>query len=142
MTPSEVRNELLSQHAQIRVMLEVTRAVAQTTRAGDPRASLLRLADALRVHNRREEELLKDLVLSADAWGATRAAIMTEEHIQEHAQLCEALLEVPYTPVELSVSPILAVIDSIREHMDREEKTFLNEDVLHDDVVIANQSDG
>jgi hypothetical protein len=125
-------------------MMAATRAVAEDagSGAGDPRASLLHLANALRTHNLREEALLKDIILSTDAWGAARAAIMTEAHVKEHARLCEALLEIPYAPVELARSAIAAVVDSIREHMDREEEAFLGEDVLRDDIVVANQSGG
>jgi CBS domain-containing protein len=142
MTPSEIRSELLSQHSKIRTMLEATCLATQVDRAGDPRAHLLRLADALRAHNLREEVLLKDLVLGADAWGAARVAIMIEEHIQEHTRLCQALDQAPYTPVEPIVSGILAAIEEIRAHMDREEAAFLNESVLCDDIIVVNQADG
>jgi hypothetical protein len=123
-------------------MLEATCLATQVDRAGDPRAHLLRLADALRAHNLREEVLLKDLVLGADAWGAARVAIMIEEHIQEHTRLCQALDQAPYTPVEPIVSGILAAIEEIRAHMDREEAAFLNESVLCDDIIVVNQADG
>jgi hypothetical protein len=96
----------------------------------------------LRAHNLREEVLLKDLVLGADAWGAARVAIMIEEHIQEHTRLCQALDQAPYTPVEPIVSGILAAIEEIRAHMDREEAAFLNESVLCDDIIVVNQADG
>jgi hypothetical protein len=56
--------------------------------------------------------------------------------------LCQALDQAPYTPVEPIVSGILAAIEEIRAHMDREEAAFLNESVLCDDIIVVNQADG
>ena len=147
MKPSEIRRELLQQHAEIRIMMEVTLTIAKGTRVGVPdRGDLpdcvVRLADALRAHNQREEALLRDLILSVDAWGPARAAIMTEEHEKEHERLNAALLGVPRTPIEFAAAGVIALVALIRQHMDREEAAFLGEDVLRDDVVVTNQSDG
>jgi Hemerythrin HHE cation binding domain len=147
MKPSEIRNELLHQHAQIRIMIDVTLTIAEGARVGAPgrgdlQGCVVRLADALRTHNQREEALLRDLIPSIDAWGPARAAIMTEEHKREHDRLDAAMLGVPCTPVEFAAAGIVALVELIRQHMDREEAVFLGEDVLRDDVVVTNQSDG
>ena len=147
MKPSEIRGELLQQHAQIRVMMDVTLTIAKGTRVGAPdggdlQGCLVRLADAVRTHNLREEALLRDLIPSVDAWGPARAAIMIAEHMKEHERLHAALLGVPCTPVEFAAAGIVALVELIREHLDREEAAFLGEDVLRDDLVVANQSGG
>jgi len=143
---SEIRQELIREHAEIRVMMEVTLTIAKGARAGSPggdiHGCLVRLAKALRRHNLREQALLRDLISSVDAWGPVRAEIMTQGHIEEHARIDAALLGIPFTPVEFAASGIAALIDVIREHMDREETAFLNEDVLRDDIVVTNQSGG
>ena len=147
MKPSEIRGELLHQHAQIRIMMDVTLTIAKSARVGAPgrgdlQGCLVRLADALRTHNQREEALLRDLIPSVDAWGPARAGIMNEEHTREHARLDAALLGVPRTPVEFAAAGIVALVGLIREHTDREEAAFLGEDVLRDDFIVANQADG
>ena len=147
MKPSEIRGELLKQHSQIRIMLEVTVTIAEGTRVdapgrGDLQQCLVRLADAIRTHNLREEALLRDIIPSVDAWGPARAEIMIEEHIREHDWLYAALLGVPCTPAEFAAAGVAALVDLIREHMDREEATFLGEDVLRDDSIVADQFGG
>jgi hypothetical protein len=147
MKPSEIRGELLKEHAQIRMMLDVTLTFAGGSHVDAPgcddlREHLIRLTDAIRMHNLREEALLRDLIPSVDAWGPARAAIMMEVHIQEHDRLYAALLGIPCTPVEFASAGVAALVDLIGEHMDREEATFLGEDVLRDDLVVANQFGG
>jgi Hemerythrin HHE cation binding domain len=147
MKPSEIRGELLQQHARIRTMMDVTLTIARGVSVGAPgrgdlQGCVLRLADALRTHNRREEELLREFIRSVDAWGPARAAIMAEEHKREHERLDAALLGVPRAPIEFAAAGIVALIALIRQHMDREEEAFLGEDVLRDDVIVTNQSGG
>ncbi len=147
MKPSEIRGELLHEHARIRTMLDVTLTIAKGMGAsapgrGDLQACVVRLADALRAHNRREEELLRDFIASIDAWGPTRAAIMADEHKREHDRLDAALSGVPRTPIEFAAAGIIALVALIRQHMDREEEAFLGEDVLRDDLIVTNQSGG
>jgi len=148
MKPSEIRAELLEQHARLRDLMDATQAIAAGLRSGartaadDLRLSLARLADALRTHNLREETLLRDILPSVDAWGPVRAAIMTEEHRAEHARLYTALPEIQCTAFELGGTGIVPLIERIRAHMDREEALFLGEDVLCDDIIVANQSGG
>jgi hypothetical protein len=147
MKASEMRAELLQQHDQIRIIIGTTRAFAERARAGaavgaDLRASLVRVTNALRVHNLHEETMLRDVIHRVDAWGPVRADIMTEEHIKEHARLYAALLGVSCTPIEFAGIGVASLLDLICEHMDREEAAFLGEEVLRDDLVVANQSSG
>jgi hypothetical protein len=143
---SDIRRELLEQHYQIRVTMAATRAVAERLLSGggtrdELRASLTRLANAVRVHNLREEELLGDVIPSLDAWGPARAATMTDEHAREHTRLHAALLDMRSSE-DASVDSVLALVALMREHIDREETVFLREDVLRDDIVVADQADG
>jgi hypothetical protein len=147
MKPSEIRTELLEQHRAIRTLMVETKAIAVRWRAGEGdgdelRQSVLRLADRIRTHNLREEELLRDLIPNADAWGPARAAMMADEHVREHARLHTALLGLPSTSAEMAGAGIVALMALLRDHMDREEVVFLCEDVLRDDIVIADQSGG
>jgi hypothetical protein len=128
-------------------MMGETRLVAERARTGEPvrdtlRANISHLTEAVCRHNFREEQLLRDIIPAVDAWGAARASIMVEEHVQEHDQLCAALLGIPCTPDEFAGAGVSALLDLMLEHMDREEATFLGDDVLRDDAVVANQFAG
>ncbi len=129
MKPSEIRGELLKEQAQIRTMLDVTLTFAERPRVDAPgcddlQEHLVRLTDAIRMHNLREEALLRDLIPSVDAWGPARAAIMVEEHVREHERLYAALLGIPCTPAEFAAAGVAALVHLIGEHMDREEPPF------------------
>lgn len=133
MKPSEIRRELLDQHAEIHRRLEVARFAAPE----DLHGALVRLADYLRVHNLREEELMTDIFPQLDAWGMIRAEVMVGEHLEEHRELWEAVLDTSKTTNEaLAASKTRALCERIHEHMLREEKVFLNEEVLSDDASI------
>ena len=146
MKRSEIRRELLAQHAQIRIMMDVTKTIAEGAHAGLPgRGDLLdcvvRLADNIRSHNLREEALLGELVPSVDRPGAARAAIMKDEHVREHARLDAALRRIPEVPPQVAAVGVVALVRLLRQHMDREEAAFLGEDVLRDDVVARERDD-
>jgi hypothetical protein len=147
MKPSEIRRELLAQHQQIRIMTEVTQTIAERARngvegPGDLEKCILRLDEAVRAHNAREEELLRDLVRSGDAWGAARLAVMDDEHTHAHERLQAAIRGIPALSPGLAGVGVVAMVRLLREHMDREEAAFLNADVLNDDLVATEQSDG
>src|SRR4029077_18845636 len=85
MTASEIRTELLGQHQEIRLMIETTREAARRTQSdtsarSDLSACTVRLAHCIRTHNRREEEVLRELLRTIDAWGPERVQIMEEQH--------------------------------------------------------------
>jgi hypothetical protein len=148
MKPSEIRAELLEQHAHVRDLMDATQAIVAGLRsrartdADALRLSLAHLTDALRTHNLREETLLRDVLPSVDAWGSARTAIMTEEHMAEHARLHAVLPEIEGPAFELGAAGILSLLERIRAHMDLEEAAFLGEDVLCDDIIVVDQSGG
>jgi DNA repair exonuclease SbcCD ATPase subunit len=141
MTPSEIRKELLEQHAQLRAEIDATRAAAKQWQQQEAAREALRsamavLADGVRQHNRREEELLQEIIPTADAWGPARAEVMREEHVEEHKAMYEALIDAGAAPsASVGVPPVLKLLDKMEEHMKREEKAFLGADVLRDDAV-------
>jgi hypothetical protein len=145
-TPSQIRTELLRQHHEIRLMVEKTRETARrvwngvVTRA-ELDASITRLADRLRIHNRYEEDLLREILPTVDAWGRRRAEILQEQP-GEHRKLLAALVEVSATIDSMRFNDVVSPLDRLLEHMDREEQACLAEDVLRDDSVVPDQLDG
>ena len=89
MSPSEIRQELLRQHAEIRLSaVEVKDAAAARgyLALNELRVCTLRLADKVGRHNRQEGELLQGL-RTVDAWDSVRADFMSEQHAAEHQHL-------------------------------------------------------
>ena len=131
MKPSEIRRELLDQHAEIRRRLDAARFAEPK----DLHAALVRLADYLRVHNLREEELMTDIFPQLDAWGMIRAEVMVGEHLEEHRESWETVLEASATlDNAAAAAKTRELCERIQQHMLREEKVFLNEEVLSDEA--------
>jgi len=137
MTLSEIRAELLGQHAGLRSLVGELRPLAEKLRRGEAtgdalREGIVRLASAFSEHSAREEALLRHIIPTVDAWGAVRAEIMDETHQKEHAEL-ERALRIP----KLAGNVVSELFDRILEHMEVEERSFLGEDVLRDDQVLV-----
>lgn len=146
MKPSEIRVELLGQHADIRSRIGEMRLLIQQCRAGEStrdelQAALTRLVGLFRKHNLREEQLLRDVLPGVDAWGPARAEIMLEQHTKEHDALYAALVDAGAQAGARDVD-ITRLLDRIVEHMDHEEKIFLAEDVLRDDDIVRDYFGG
>jgi DUF438 domain-containing protein len=140
MKPTEIRAELLGQ--QIRTLMQDIRDCAVRAQRGEPvgeelQTSVARLADAIAMHNAREEELLRPILPTVDAWGQVRADTMTQTHQDEHEEFQEAVRGIPRTSRELAGAGVEALFDRMLEHMAREERVMLAEDVLCEDTVIV-----
>lgn len=140
MSPSEIRTELLAQHAALREIIRVTRRVAEAAQRGEAareevEQEVIRFGQALGRHNLREEELLRGIIPGADAWGWARGELMTAAHVREHEETYAALRGVAATLDEFAGAGVQLLLDRVLEHMAMEETAFLNENVLRDDVV-------
>ena len=137
MTQAVARDELLAQHAGIRLLLaEATTQAAQVLTGLPVKAgfhkTVRRLLVALSEHNAAEERLLEPLLRDADAWGQLRVNRMLEEHAAEHAVILDALA-VDSSELERHMAEIAEDLDA---HMLAEERTFLSSAVLRDDIVV------
>jgi hypothetical protein len=137
---SEIRTELLREHVALREQVSVTCTIMDRWVRGESlreqaRASIAQLTDAFRQHNANEEALLHEYIKTVDAWGPARAAIMGEQHIREHEELYAALMNATMAADAASASRVVVrLLDRLLDHMAREEKVFLGEDVLCDEV--------
>jgi cation diffusion facilitator family transporter len=146
-TLAEVRDELLSQHESLRNLATTVREIAAglpSAPARDELSALLRaFANAMDAHNTREEALLEDVVPAIDAWGDIRAARLDEHHRQEHRRLQETVRAAAETPrFAAAVQMALPAIAELLQHMRAEEAELLNPDVLRDDLITIDQTDG
>lgn len=143
MTPNEILDELLGQHAQLRAKIQAARAIARTGDGRRLQDALGEIAHSLRHHNLREEELLNDILPTVDTWGSIRAEVMVEQHVTEHTQLYEALLIVDTARgTEVAAVEAEALFAHILAHMDREEKVFLTPEALEGDETAVDGFDG
>ncbi len=148
MEPSEIRSELLDDHKGVRERMARAAALVAGLRAGEaPREALHdalgALADATLAHNAHEEELLKEVIPTVDAWGPARADVMYEQHRLEHQALHAAILRARETPdVEALCAEVDVLLAGLAKHMTREEEAFLGEDVLRDDNLLLNYFGG
>jgi iron-sulfur cluster repair protein YtfE (RIC family) len=97
---------------------------------GDP-AGLLheieRLREAFATHNSYEEKILRPVLLAEDRYGAVRVDRMVEDHVNEHAEM-RTRLSSPVT------ADLRDVIETLRAHLEAEERYLLSSQVLRDDV--------
>lgn len=134
MKPSAIRELLLGQHERLRRLLAVAEGQAEKLLAGaiEPRVfgdAIYALLRGLFEHNRSEEGLLEPLLRAGDDYSAQRVSRMLEEHCAEHALLREALRGHDLGKVAEEM-PELG--ESLRAHMDAEERTFLHVAVVRD----------
>lgn len=153
MKASEIRAELLGQHGEIRQRIaEIRQALARrplTDAARDEgEGRIAQLIGLLRRHNAREEELLRDVLPTVDAWGPARAEIMLEEHAKEHDALYAALADAGALPrasgpaVEAAHAKLAELMDRVLSHIAHEEKIILSEEVLRDDGIVRDYFGG
>jgi iron-sulfur cluster repair protein YtfE (RIC family) len=147
MTASQIRAELLKDHAGLRTLIEevrlaVVRAGARASTHHDLRERLERLATALGAHNQREEAMLREIVKHVDAWGPVRAEIMDESHLKQHTDLVAALLAASTANAALASASAAMMLEHLETHMAREEEVLLAEDVLRDDDVVIDYFGG
>ena len=148
--PSEVRARILAQHRDLRRLLTQVRSLADQVLAGDRGllAELRRQAVELELvflaHLETEEAILLPVLEGIDVWGPVRVRHIRKEHEQQRSVLERAgdsATSASISPQVLA-SSMRALVDDLLEDMKGEERDMLNADLLRDDVVVEDQSDG
>ena len=132
-TPSRALAELSAQHDALRGMMERCEELADELDAGrmgpvQLTREVARLRLAFDAHNTFEEQLLRPVLLEADAFAEVRIERMLEDHIGEHRMMRSQL-----SSNETSV--LRDVIETLRAHLIAEERYLLTARVLRDDLV-------
>jgi len=131
--PSKLLTELTKQHDAIRAIMDHCEQLADELDdgRGDP-SQLTREVAKLRLafdaHNKFEEQLLRPVLREIDAFGDVRIDRMIADHIGEHHAVREQLGEGP-------TAMLRSAIDTLRVHLQAEERYFLSSKVLRDDLV-------
>jgi len=139
---SKSRELLSEEHRGLRTLAAETRVAAQQILDGavptlEPlRARLAELEIALAAHNRHEDELLSDIILTIDAWGPQRESVMREDHLIEHSAILKSLERCASLDDQLvAAQGANELVLRMLRHMDSEEREVLHPDILRDDVV-------
>jgi hypothetical protein len=134
MTPSTALAELIAQHDTLRGLMDHCEDLADSI-DGKPDADpvpltreLARLRLAFDDHNKYEERLLRPVLLAHDSYGTVRVERMVEDHVHEHRAIGSRLSS-PAT------ADLRDVIETLRAHLDAEERYLLTARVLRDDSV-------
>src|SRR5262249_11299857 len=131
-TPSRLLAALSRQHAELRDGIARCEQLADDFDAGllEP-ARLLQEVTALRIaldeHNRYEERALRPVLLDLDWVDAVRIPRIVEKHVEEHRAIRRDL-------DTWTASELRAVLTSLREHLDVEERYLLARKALRDDL--------
>jgi hypothetical protein len=139
MRTSEIRDELLGQHAGVRGHLDAARLAAERWTRGelsrsDMNAKLAELADALRAHNRHEERALSELIRSIEARCPEGDGFVEhEQHVSEHLEMLDSLARVSRAQDPgVGGRELERFCEQMLAHMTWEEKAFLNATVMPD----------
>ncbi len=129
--PPGTLGELIRQHDQLRTMMDHCEDLADAVDADpaiDPMPLVRELAKlrlAFDAHNKFEEALLRPVLLEEDLHGSVRVDRMVEDHVHEHRALGNRLS----SP---AVAELRDVIETLRAHLDAEERYLLTAKVLRE----------
>jgi len=131
--PSKLLKTLIEQHHTLRDMMDRCEALADELDAGRGDAGELtrevaKLRIAFDTHNKFEEQLLRPVLREIDAFGEVRVERMFGSHVDEHRAMRLQLGDGP-------TNALRGAIDSLRVHLEAEERYFLSSKVLRDDLV-------
>ena len=142
MKPSEVRRHILAEHVTIRgILLSIEAAARQVIEGERQLVGALRLEGEgllafLSDHMRWEDRYLAPVLCAADSWGPARAKQLESDHHEQRVLLQHALeaIEDQNRPPPLIARNLLDLVALLREDIEDEESSLLDERVLRDDV--------
>ncbi len=145
MSPSQVRDYIGRQHIQLRILfVEVENACRESIDSGrgDPRPLVQKLVRAVWDHIAVEDRLLLPTLRDIDRWGPTRAEIVAADHARQREELAALRTLAREGGTDEAARAALMLIGDLIVDMDAEERDLLDPDLLRDDVITINQSDG
>ena len=131
-TPGRALIELKAQHDALRGMMGRCEQLADELDAGRMGPTQLmrevaRLRLAFDAHNKFEEQILRPALLDGDAHAGIRIDRMVEDHVNEHRMMRHQL-------ASSETAVLRDVIETLRAHLEAEERYLLTAKVLRDEV--------
>lgn len=146
MRPSEVRVRMLKEHDELRALFCAIDALADAVALdfAPLRERIRDLERSMHEHGVSQETLLVPALKATDTWGPARFLALRHSH----ADRCEALTELARDAMSNELDPpsiasrarTLTLL--LRRDLDEEESSLLLPEILQDDVVSLDQSDG
>lgn len=141
LSPRQVRELVLADHAALRVRLELVRwAIRQADADADASAlldALPTLLDHLSAHLALEDQVLAPTLARIDAWGPEREKHLTREHTEQREwieRMRQSLVEHRDDVGRISTQAMV-MIGRIEDDMRHEEASVLDPRLLTDDIV-------
>jgi hypothetical protein len=133
LSPGRALAELKAQHDALRGMMDRCVELADELDAGRSGPMQLtrevaRLRLAFDAHNTFEEQLLRPVLNEVDAFSGPRIDKMVEDHVGEHRAMRISL-------GSNETRALRDVIETLRAHLEAEERYLLTARVLRDDLV-------
>jgi len=143
MQPSEVLRRVRHDHEGLRARVSEIETLAKNVMSGDEAqiGKLLEcgkaLTGTLAQHMRWEDLYLAPALEDADAWGPERAALLAEDHREQREVLARLIdsLEDPQEPASVLATNLVQFAHHLMQDMEEEEASFVNSNVLRDDVI-------
>jgi hypothetical protein len=143
------RRSVLAQHARIRTLLERAHVVAEAALDGEaPTADAVASAigdirTTLEVHLAFEEGVLLPILRDDPPLGPERADRLMAEHVRQREVLAHLHAEASAGPERPTLAAKLEFLTRwLLEDMSHEEASLLTSDVIRDDKIVIDQSDG
>jgi acetoin utilization protein AcuB len=146
MTPSQVREVILSEHVHIRGLLDRAEHAARQVRESPTDEGSERLAAAggqlyasLGAHMELENRVLVPALESIDAWGRVRAEGLRREHAEQKGALEAAQAELGRSeqPAREKADGVLRMVAMLRKDLELEEETLLSARLLQDALPVG-----
>jgi hypothetical protein len=140
---------ILAQHRRIRSLLDRARAVAEAALDGTPpsedavASAIGDIRTTMEVHLAFEEKTLLPILRDDPPLGPQRADRLLDEHRRQRLPLAALHREASIAPHGTMLAAKLAFLTSwLLTDMNEEERSLLIPEVVRDDVVVIDQSDG
>ena len=139
--PSDVRKRVLVQHREIEQMISELEAGTQALRAGreDPervKRAAYALRGVLELHMTFEETHLVPAIQETDGFGPERAKHLHAEHADQRQQLDQLVYAILDAKSAAEIDDgVKSLARMLRRDIEEEEENYVNEKLLHDDLI-------
>jgi hypothetical protein len=146
MNPGEIRERITLEHTVLRGKLAELEGMLSQLEHGwascsDAERSCRALYEKMCAHLDLEDAVLVPALREVDAWGGVRADSLLQHH-QAQRQELRVLLDPENTDVARLSRRLSLIIAELRADMAHEERDILSLNLLRDDVVAIDFSDG
>lgn len=135
MTPSEVRKTIQQEHLDLRDKLSHLEKLIAKKEHSQIEKTFKDFSEKFVKHIENEERILIPALRNTTGWGDVRGDMMKNEHISQRERLKNLTSTIAQQNFNKYSPELEDFIRAIYADIDKEEKDFLNPNVLKDDVI-------